>query len=70
MRFIFKIGKTQVNGTATETPPSKAFKLNRWTVGVTTAVAIMATIATHVFGWGKNDCNILFQLKNVEFNDR
>lgn len=34
----------------TQVPSSKSFKLNRWTVGVTTAVAIAATIATHVFG--------------------
>lgn len=32
---------------------SKSFKLNRWTLGVTTAVAIAATIAAHVFGWGE-----------------
>lgn len=30
--------------------PSNALKLNRWTVGVTTAVAIVATIVTRVFG--------------------
>ncbi|XP_031633665.1 trehalase isoform X3 [Contarinia nasturtii] len=43
-----------MKSTEEKNPPtstvSSGFKLNRWTVGVTTAVAVAATIATHVFG--------------------
>lgn len=53
---IFEFRFSGDTATSPQTPQiNKAFKLNRWTVGVTTAVAIVATIATHVFGWGKRN---------------
>lgn len=56
--FFIAIPEDKVTTTTTTAPPpatvapnaGTTFKLNRWTVGVTTAVAIVATIATHVFG--------------------
>lgn len=48
------VGQSGTSETVTESKSqSSTLQINRWTVGVTTALAIAATIVAHVFGWGK-----------------